>query len=91
MRIESFTGDKQSHDFARAFENHINAAVAQEAFHRDGFFAATGQRFRGFIPTTTAHLHRFIGNAPGRFRRPHFAHCRFDAEIARFAIDQGAR
>src|SRR6516164_7572367 len=44
MWVERFAGDKKPHDFARAFENHINPTIAQETFDRDSFFAATFER-----------------------------------------------
>jgi hypothetical protein len=43
---------------------------------------------RSFITPAAAHLHGLIGNSPGRFCGPHFAHCRFDAQIAGLAIEQ---
>ena len=66
----------------------IDAAIAQETFDRDRLLAATGERLRSFVTATAADLHRVIGDLPGRFRRPHFAHRGFDAQIARLAIDQ---
>ena len=43
MRIERLARDEQAHDFARAFENQVDAAIAQETLDRDRFFAATGE------------------------------------------------
>ena len=90
MRIERFARDKQPHDFARAFENHVDAAIPQKTLDRDRFLPPARQRFRRFVTAPSAHLHRFIGIAPGRFCRPHLAHRGFDPQISRFAIDQRA-
>ena len=88
MRIERFARDEQPHDFARTLKNRIHTAIAQKSFHCDRRFTPPGQRVRSFIAATTAHLHSVIGNFPGRFRRPHFTHGCFDAQIASFTIEQ---
>ena len=41
-----------------------------------------------FVTAAAADLHRFVGNFPRRFGRPHFAHGGFDSQIAGLAIDQ---
>ena len=91
MRIERLPGDKETHDFARTFENHVDAAITQQTFHRHRLLTAPGERVRCFIAASSAYLHRLIGNAPGRFSGPHFAHGGFDAQVACFPIDQSRR
>ena len=88
VRIERFARNEEPHDFARAFEDQVDAAIAQETLHRDRFFAAAGERLRGFVTAAAAHLHRVVGDLPGHFGRPHFAHGGFDPQIAGFPIDQ---
>src|SRR5580765_5784277 len=44
MRIERFARNEEAHNFARAFEDHIDAAIAQESLDRDSFLAATFER-----------------------------------------------
>ena len=41
MRIERFTRNKQPHNFTRAFENRVDAAITQKTLNRDRFLAAT--------------------------------------------------
>src|SRR3954470_21879322 len=43
MRIERFARDEQSHDFARAFEDRVDPAIAQESLDWDCFLAAASQ------------------------------------------------
>src|SRR5437868_10795860 len=87
MRIKRFTRDEQAHDFARTLENRVHAAISKKSLHCDRRLASSGKRMRSFVAATTAHLHRVIGDSPGRFGRPHFAHGGFDAQIARFTIE----
>src|SRR5882724_5918187 len=49
MRIERFARDEKPHDFARAFKDEIDAAIAQETFDRDWFLATPGEGLRSFI------------------------------------------
>ena len=88
MRIKRFTRDEQAHDFARALEDRVHAAISKKSLHSDRRLASSSKRMRSFVAATTAHLHRIIGDSPGRFSRPHFAHGCFDAQIARFTIEQ---
>src|SRR5213595_2180627 len=41
VRIERFAGDEQPHDFARTFENRIDAAISQKSFHCDWRLASS--------------------------------------------------
>ena len=91
MRVERFACDEETHDFARTFEDCVDSTIAQKSFHRDWWLAASGQRCRSLVSAPAAHLHCFIGNTPGRFRRPHFAHRRFDTQVARFTVEQRRR
>src|SRR5438034_2876176 len=49
VRIERLAGNKEPHDFARTFEDCVYAAIAQEPFHRDRWFASAGKRLRSLI------------------------------------------
>lgn len=40
MRVEGFAGEEEAHDFRGAFEDGVDAAVAQEAFDGERGFAA---------------------------------------------------
>ena len=40
MRIERFARNEKTHDLARSFENHVDAAIAQKTLDRDRFLAA---------------------------------------------------
>jgi hypothetical protein len=73
MRIERFPRDEQSHDFARTLENGIDAAIANDAFHRIRRLAALAQRSRRLVTTSTANLHRVIGDPPGPLGCQHLA------------------
>src|SRR5256886_13230699 len=88
MRIKRFTRDEQAHDFGRALEGVVHAAIPKKSLPSDRRVASSSKRMRSFVAATTAHLHRIIGDSPGRFSRPHFAHGCFDAQIARFTIEQ---
>jgi hypothetical protein len=91
MRIERLACDEEPHNFARTFEDCVHAAIAQKSFHRDWRLATASQRGRSLVSAPAAHLHCVIGNAPRRFRRPHFAHRSFDSQIASLAIEQRRR
>ena len=88
MRIERFAGDEEPHNFARTFKDRINTAISQKSFHGDWRLTPSGQRLRRLIAATATYLHRVVGNLPGHFRRPHFAHGCFNAQIERFTIEQ---
>jgi hypothetical protein len=40
VRIERFARDEEAHDLARAFEDGVDAAIAQETLHGGRFVAA---------------------------------------------------
>ncbi|KAF5409248.1 MAG: hypothetical protein Udaeo2_04910 [Candidatus Udaeobacter sp.] len=88
VRIERFARNEQPHDFARAFENSIDAAISKKSLYCNRRLASSRKRLRSFVAATAAHLHRLVGNSPGRFGCPHFAHGSFDAQIARLPIQQ---
>src|ERR1043165_1217886 len=58
MRIECFASNKEAHDFAGAFKDRINAAIAHETFKWYWFFTTSFQRRSSFITAATAYLDR---------------------------------
>ena len=91
MRIKRLARDEQTHDLARAFENRVDPAVAQETLHWNSRFAPTFQGLRRLIAATTANLHCVVRNFPGCFGGPHLAHRSLNSQNARLTIDQARR
>src|SRR4029450_429692 len=54
MRIERFARNEQAHDFARAFEDCIDAAISQKSLHSNRRLASASQRVRSVGDATAA-------------------------------------
>ena len=68
--VEGFAGDEEAHDFAAAFEDCVDAGIAQEAFDRFGIFAAGFEAVGRLVAATAANLHGVIDDLPSAFGAP---------------------
>ena len=77
MRIERFARNEEPHDFARTFEDRVDAAIAQEPLDRDRFVAARRRaiaRFRNRVRRAPASRRPRFSRS---FRSPTFCTWRF--------------
>ena len=86
MRLQRFAGDEETHDLAAAFEDRVDARVAEQALHRFGRFTTRLERLRGFKAATAADLHRVIHDSPGLLAAPQLANRSFKSHIGMFVL-----
>jgi hypothetical protein len=75
MWIKGFAREKSRMISARAFENHVDAAIAQKTFDRDRFFARPASDSAVSYPRPPRTR---IASSALRQVVAHFAHRRFD-------------
>ena len=88
MKVDGFAGQKQAHDFARPFEDEIDAEVAHHSLDGDRFLAARSQGGGCFISPPAANLHGVVDDLPARLRVEHLCHCGFQTNVITAAVHQ---
>ncbi len=81
MGVDGFPGDQQLHDLTGAFEDPIDAQVAQHLLGRDGPFATVGQRLGCLVATATADLHHLVGDEPRHLARVQLGERGLDPDV----------
>ncbi len=88
VRIDRLASDEEMLDLAGAFEDAIDAHVAQDAFDGIGLFAALAQRLRRLIPSASANLHEMIRALPRRLGVEQFGHGGLEPKIDIAAVGE---
>lgn len=81
MRIQRLAGDKQMHDLGSAFDDRIDAYVAQDTLDRPIVLPAGFERALRFISLPAADLQRFIGDEPAVAGAEIFGDGRLETDI----------
>src|SRR3954470_3988288 len=64
VRIDRLARDEEMLDLARAFEDAVDAHVAEDALDGIALLAASLQRLRGLVSTSPSDLHQVIRALP---------------------------
>ena len=79
--VEGLAGDEEAHDLAGAFEDGVDAAIAQETLDGDGLLAAAGEGLGGLVAAAAADLHGLVDDLPGPLGGPELADGGFEADV----------